>query len=320
MRRRVWCSVIQLDSISSLLVSLPGMIRAGDHDTAEPRNVHDWELTKDMTNLPPSRSLSHETPMAYLITKGRILRALRGILDSLSSLRPDSYDFVLNLEEELSWAHLQVPPHLQLSFSVNSADDHPSLISRRVQLDFLYHQGMCLLHRKFFAQGRFDTRLSHSRRRCIESAVALLSLQEMLHREAKTRGSVRASHWFRIPVASHDFILAAMILCLELRKKSEEAPNHDTLSWTRDTQQNVMLQGLETSCNIWKEIQIGSLEAWKVHRVLSSTLEILGVGEKVGSLRPGGMPISSSEQIMSPLDGEILPPAGDIDWVSWHTR
>jgi hypothetical protein len=138
MRRRVWCSVVQIDAISSLLVGLPSMIRSVDHDTAEPRNVDDWELTKDMTHLPPSRPLSHETPIAYLIAKSRILRIVGDILDFLSSLRPDSYEVVLDLEKELSQAHLQVPPHLRLSSPVNSADDHPALISKRIQLEYLY--------------------------------------------------------------------------------------------------------------------------------------------------------------------------------------
>jgi hypothetical protein len=82
------------------------MIRSVDHDIAEPRNVHDWELTKDMTHLPPSRPLLHETPVAHLIAKSRILRIMGGILDFLSSLRPDSYDVILDLEEELQQAYL----------------------------------------------------------------------------------------------------------------------------------------------------------------------------------------------------------------------
>lgn len=305
------------------------MIRTVDCDTAQPLNVYDWELTKDMTDLPPSRPLSQETPIAYLLSKGRILGALRGILDFQSSLGSDSYDSVLKLEEELSLAHLQVPPHLQLTNSIKSANDHPSIISRGVQLEYLYHQGMCLLHRKFFAQSRFDSSFSRSREQCIESAEALLSLQDMLHREAKTRGPITTSHWFRIPLASHDFILAAMMLCLELRRTREETPHAEKISWTGDTRQKNMLQSLETSCNIWKEAQMSSLEAWKVHRVLSSMLDTFGIGEKVSSLIPGGMPTSSSpdsEQLFPRIGnasssyGQNFPPGGDVDWVSWYTE
>lgn len=325
MRRRVWCSVVQLDIISSLLLGLPTMIRAVDFDTTEPLNVHDWELTKDMIDLPRSRPLSQETPMVYLIAKGRILRAMRGILEFLSSLRPESYDTVLNLEEELSQAHVQVPPHLQLSSSRNVAGDHPSLISRQVQLQFLYHQGMCLLHRKFFTQGRFDSRFSRSRARCIESAAALLSLQDMLYKDAKARNSVNTSQWFRIPLASHDFILAAVILCLELRKEWEEAPLTEQKSWAQNTQHKAILLSLETSCNIWKEIRMSSLEAWKVYQVLSSMLDTFGVDGKADQLNPRGTlysPLLDSEQCfpgveeLSPSNGEIFQPEGDIDWVS----
>jgi hypothetical protein len=110
---------------------------------------------------------------------------------------------------------------------------HPSLISRTVQLQFLCHQGMCLLHWKFFTQGRVDSRFSRSYERSVESAAALLSLQDMVHKDAKSRDSVNTSQWLRIPLASHDFILAAMILCLELSKKWEEIPRTEQNLWAQ---------------------------------------------------------------------------------------
>ena len=305
------------------------MIRAADHDTAEPRAIDDWEMTNDMTCLPPYRPLSQETPMAYLIAKGRILKAFGGILDFLGSLRPDSYDAVLDLEEALSQARSQVPPHLLLSSPSNSADDHPSLISRRVQLEFMYHQGMCVLHRRFFTAARLDNRFSNSRARCIESAVALLSLQDMLHREANARGSMIASHWFRIPLASHDFILAAVILCLELRWREEEEGSKETTipQIANNTQQRaVVLQSLQTSCKVWKEVQSSSVDARKVYRVLSSMLETLGVGDEVcSSALQDETPTSTSPDVRQPfldcgneipLDGDFVSPTEDIDWVS----
>lgn len=163
---------------------------------------------------------------------------------------------------------------------------------------------------------------SHSRRRCIESVIALLSLQGMSNREVETKGSVRASHWFRIPPASHDFTLATMILCLELRRKGEGAPNGDKVL-SGDSQESPMLQGLQTSRNMWREVQASSPEAWKAYRVLSSMLGVdEGVGEGVGALSAGGMPVSSSSDSEQPflgfnnvqtLSGDSVPPAGDID-------
>ena len=327
MRRRVWCGVVQLDALSSFLAGLPSMIRSVDHDTAEPRSLYDWELTKDMVDLLPSRPPSCETPIAYFIAKSRILRALGGIVDFLSSLRPDSYDVVLALDEKLSQAHLQVPPHLQLNTLANSRDDHPSLISRRLQLEFLYHQGMCVLHRKFMARGRLDSRFLLSHNRCIESAVVLLSLQDVLHKEAKTRGPVRASHLYHVSLTSQDFILAAIILCLELRRRNRDgATKCQGISRTTTSQENTILQGLETSYNIWKELQMDSAEAWKVYRVLSNMFQMLGVGEGGASSTPTGVGVFSSDSGQyflgfengSALDGERVPHTMDFDWVSLH--
>lgn len=264
--------------------------------------------------------------MAYLIAKSRMLRALGEILDFLGSLRSDAYDAVLNLEVELSRAHLQVPPYLLLSGRTNSADDHPSLISKRVQLEYLYHQGICMLHRRFFPQGRRDSRFSNSRERCIESALALLSLQDALHREATARGSLIACRWFRIPLASHDFILAAMILCLELRwRKEEEGSKEMKGPASRDDQQKAMLQSLQQSCNVLKQVQSSSADAWKVYSVLSSMLETLGEGERMGSSTHNGTPTSIPSDMQQPfvgfengsaLEGTSVPPLVDIDWVS----
>ena len=149
--------------------------------------------------------------MAYLIAKSRVLRIIGGILDFLSSLRSDSYNVILGLEEELSQAHLQVPPQLRLSSPVNSADHHPSLISKRIQLEYLYYKEcVCCTENSSQRAGSMSTQ------RCVESAMPLLSLQETLHQEIKAIESAKASHWFRIPLTIQDSILSSMILYMEL--------------------------------------------------------------------------------------------------------
>jgi hypothetical protein len=71
---------------------------------------------------------------------------------------------------------------------------------------------------------------------------------------------------------------------------------------------------------------MSSLEAWKVHQVLSSMLDTFGVGEKADKFKPQGNAVLTlivdSEQRfpgveeVSPSNGEVFLPEGDIDWVS----
>jgi hypothetical protein len=157
------------------------MIYGVTTDTAEPRNLHDWELSKDMAGLPPSRPPEEATPIAYTITMARLLGALGKIVRYLSALQPVSYEVVVQLDNDLLQSHLKVPPHLLMRRRLGTAEDHESLDHRRTQFEFLYRQGACMLHRKFFTQSRIDARYSLSRQRCVELPIMLLQMQNMFY-------------------------------------------------------------------------------------------------------------------------------------------
>lgn len=131
-----------MDSLTSFLTGLPGMIRSSDIDTAEPINVYDWELTEDMTELPSPQPETTPTPVSYLLVKGRILRCLGRIMDFLSALGQYSYSEVMKLDEEMVTAFKGIPPFLRMQGTESSlGPDSESIVNRRVQLVFLHHQG-----------------------------------------------------------------------------------------------------------------------------------------------------------------------------------
>lgn len=323
MRRRIWCAILTSDAISSFVVGLPGMIRAVDHDTAEPRNIHDWELYEGMTELPPSRPPSEVTPVSYLIAKTRLFRPLGAVVDFVSSLRPDSYDVALQIDKQLSRAHFQLPPHLQMRDLEESASDLSSDVNRRVQLEFLFHQGVCVLHRRFLVPGRLDSRFAHSHEQCIKSAVVLLNLQSILYEFAKMTDSVKAQHWYHVSCISQEFILPAVILCLDLRHRKKGLTEGGTpRSWSGDPQQKAMLEALTTACKIWRAVQDISPETWKVYRVLSQLLEALGVDEEDSSSipqkrapKPSTPGQDFASHILDQNNGTSFTEM-DIDWVS----
>ncbi|KAI9811903.1 MAG: hypothetical protein M1827_005254 [Pycnora praestabilis] len=313
MRRRVWNFVSQVDSLVSFHVGLPSMVRSVESDTTVPRNIFDWELYEEMTELPPSRPSFDATPVAYLIAKNHLLRAVGDIVQYLSSLNPDRYEVVLTLDEKLDGAHTKVPPHLQMRNLEDSVQDPPGLVSQRIQIDHLYHQGMCALHRRFLARARTEKAFALSRRRCIDSSMALLSQQYGLHRST-TLHLPKASRWCSIPLIRNDFILAAMILCLDLQHEKEQQLHKDGLTIShQDGQRPEILRALEVAHGIWNavqsDVQTTSAEARKVYRVLSIMLEKLDKGDKMAPRMHQGPTTSfpMSETDHSQQEGASMP-------------
>jgi hypothetical protein len=322
MRRRVWSFVHRTDALTSFLVGQPCSIREHTHDTQLPSNLYDWELSEDITELPPSRPISDPSPVSYLIVKGSILLVIGKIVNFLSDLGPHPYERVLELDAQLEASFVNLPDFFRPQGFDNVENESPSLVNRRIQLEFLYHQGMCVLHRKFFTQGRLDPRFRKSYTRCTESALALLVEQYFLYTQA-IKGSLIARHWYRVSYTSHSYILAAMILVLDIRHRRMEAYSED--SGIVCTLQVDICNAIQNACVIWKQKsdEKDSAEAVKVYQVLSNMLSTLGVGENSETTKP--------EQVMAEPDlpsahpelySTLVPPLDmDIDWVSypsWH--
>ena len=329
MRRRVWYSILTLDSVSSFMVGLPSMIRAVDHDTAEPRNIHDWELYDGISELPASRPWTEVTPVSYLIAKARLLRPLGAVMDFVSSLQHDSYEKALQIDEQLSTAYHQMPSHIRIRDIERTARYSPATVNRMVQVELLFHHGVCVLHRQFLVRSRHGTQFARSREQCINSAIAILNQQSILYEVGKATDSVNAVYWFRVSPISQVFALPAVILCLDLRYRKESTDGNYTKSSDEVHENKAVLEALRTAYNIWKEAQNLSPDSQKVFRVLSQLFENLGIDTQddcVNSQKselPASIPDQSAathsdqfalEQNTSPSIDEM-----DIDWVSLRT-
>jgi len=84
--------IFQLDLVTSALVGLPRIIRGGETDTAEPKNLLDADFDEDMTELPHPRPSTDVTPVAYAIFKTRLLRQLGFIVDQINAINPPPYE------------------------------------------------------------------------------------------------------------------------------------------------------------------------------------------------------------------------------------
>ncbi|TVY38561.1 Pyrrolocin cluster transcription factor [Lachnellula occidentalis] len=328
MRRRIWFFIIRIDSLTSFQAGLPSMIGSLKYDTLEPRSLHNSEVYEGMTELPPSRPKGEQTPVAYMLAKGTIVRVVGEIGDLLNSLDTYSYDDVLKLDAELIRCHAELPPYLQFGSLSDRKVNESYIYNGTVQLELLYHQGICVLHRKFLSKGAFDKKYERSRLQCVQSALALLSLQRALYSDATlSDGRLRFTrHWYRFTYTSETFILAAMILCLDLKHRKVEASLRNN-NFDSDKLETI-LTALHGSREIWghaKGLTIESAaDAWKVHRVLTC---MLGNSEKwttdsrlpegldpvpqaAGGLFPDGA-IDTMELVDDPFDM-------NLDWTAWN--
>ena len=278
MRRRVWTYVRQADVLFSFQIGLPSMIRSGDCDTDLPRNIYDDEINEDSRELPPSRSRSAPTPISYMIAKAETTFTFGKVVEQSHSLDACSYEMVMKHDANLRGIRAHIPPHLRLRPLEESPMDPANLIMQRFNLSILYNKGQCVLHRKFLDCARGNPRYAHSRRACIDSSMELLHHQVTLHHEFRSGGRLHNMQWALTSITSHDFLLAAMIVCLELyygaQEDSASKSAGELYTWGLE-RRGEMIQALEASKNIWKEQRDQSIEAYKASEMLTVMLTML---------------------------------------------
>jgi len=277
-RRRVWTFVRQSDLLFSFQVGLPSMIRLGDCDTELPRNLFDDEFDEDTKIMPHSRPTTEATPVSYMRVKATMAFAFGKVVERLHSVTPINYDEVMTLDQNLRETRAEYPPHLRLRSIDDSLMDPGALVMQRINLSILYHKGQCVLHRKFIARARENNRYAHSRRTCIDSSMDLLGHQATLHFESKPGRRLSGMKIFTSSLTTHDFLLAAVIICLDLHYGAEpeipERGSADMYTWGLERRGD-MIRALEISAEIWAETKDQSMEAYKARDLITVMLTCL---------------------------------------------
>lgn len=285
-RRRVWTFIRQSDLLFSFQIGLPSMIRMGDCDAEMPRNLYDDEIDEDIKALPPSRPATEATPVSYMIAKASMTSALAKIIESLHSSSTCTYDDILALDQNLREARAEFPPHLRLRSIEESSLDPGPIVMQRFSLSILYHKGQCVLHRKYLARARENNRYAHSRRTCVDSSMDLLRHQETLHYESLPGRRLHGMKVFISSLTAHDFLLAAMIVCLDLWYGAEAEgagrSSGDLYTWGLERRAD-MIQALEISNSIWAETRDESMEAYKASETLTIMLKKLKYNQTNGA-------------------------------------
>jgi hypothetical protein len=310
MRRRIWAYVRQMDTMFSFQLALPSMIRNSDCDASLPRNIFEDEFGPDSKTLPPARPFTEPTPVSYMITKAQISFEFGGIQEEINTVagKAVSYDDILKRDNRLRELKMNMAPHLRLRPIEECTHDPATLLMQRFNLDIFWQKTMCVLHRKYIARARQNPRYAHSRRACVDASMEILRHQAQLYRESQPGGRMRSMKWFISSLTKHDFLLGAMVVCLDLHYDAvseflpTSPPNYDKYFWT-PAQKADMMQALEQSQLIWKGSADSSMEAYKAAQILDIILDKI----KVCKSSPPDAPTSTAEAFAQFDDKDLQP-------------
>lgn len=294
MRRRIWTTILQLDLVLSLEMGLPRSATDTHIDTKQPRNLRDCDFDEDTAEMPPPRSETEWTPVLPLIAKGRLISTLGLICDVNADINPPSYDEVIKVDALLEDVHNRaIPPVLRWKTLPHSITDGPSLVIQRVSVETTYYKSRILLYRRALIS--CPARHSQERNRihgksvqiCLDSALKILSFQQMLHEESQPFGRFCQLRWKVTHIFNQDVLLATSVLCLYLQdvEKFEVPETSGQTTWLPRAEE--IRQRLTISHKIWLQMSTASAEAAKVAKALSIVL-----GSKEASTEGGSGPAS----------------------------
>jgi len=181
----------------------------------------------------------------------------------------------LELDKRLQEAHDLMPSFLKMPPTNACLTDPPGLIMQRYILEFLYQKARCVLHRKYLTETGSELRYTYSRWTCINAAKEILRHQPDLFLDMQPGGRLNREKWVSTSLHNHDFVLAAMIVCLELsrnsdpRAQSKESSNGFAVVFEG---RESLVRSLEVSYQIWRAKLRHSVDARKAFGALTIML------------------------------------------------
>ena len=206
------------------------------------------------------------------------MRAYGLVVEFLHRVQPQIYEEVLKLDLILMETRNIIPSHLQLRTLSEMAHDPPSKIMERYILQAFWHKSVCVLHRKYW-----NSKPSHhqanegpffySRKTCVASSMELLGFQESMHQASRPGGCLFTMKWYNFTSTKHDFLLAAMVICLDLMSTNNFGCDAQGQVCTVTPAEK--LNAIHKSRAIWAEIVDESLDAKRAVSILDAVLKKL---------------------------------------------
>lgn len=275
MRRRTWYLIYGLDVLLSFSLGMPSIARGFQADTRLPRNLHNEDMSPNMTDLPCERPDSELTLVLYTIAKAKILSVFAPAADAAHAVTPPIYPEIMELDQRLDEIYRSMPPAYRMKSLEESVGEPPDVVMNRLNLELLYQKTRCVLHRTYLAKAHSDSRYEHSRKECLEASLALLELQTMIYHACQPGGQLVRCSWYYSSLTSHDFLLAAMLLCLEinlLRETKIKQPENYCQGPFSCTE---IFGALENATRIWDSYEDDLIDATDTKKAVRAFRQIL---------------------------------------------
>ncbi|KAK9235108.1 fungal-specific transcription factor domain-containing protein [Lipomyces kononenkoae] len=321
MRRRLWHAVVQLDVLLSFQMGMPSMIPSESCDTEPPGNLNDADISPNMEFLPASRPLTDSTPVLYTIIKCGLMNLFRKVIvHTQPAILSPSYAVTIELDGTLRQAYAAIPEDFKMRPISQSFLVPSGMIINRCTLELLNLKGIMVLHRRYLNTEEFDQRWDYSRRACIDAALLVLTRQVDIYEATQPGGQLYDDRWMVSSLTAHDFLLASMVLCLNLSvlmrssnsgilargSSSSSSSSLDTYPLSLCTNQ---MDALLNSQRIWAGQSTYSKEAHTASLILQLMItKVQGIDDKTRirggetnktQIRGGETKVNNSETITS---------------------
>ncbi|KAI0394668.1 hypothetical protein F5Y17DRAFT_427056 [Xylariaceae sp. FL0594] len=300
-RRRAWFFIEVFDVLFSFQQGVPPIIRDDECDTESPSNLFDADFDENVEKLPASRPPSEPTSALYLCIKSKLCRILRRVLRQTLSIKTPRYEDVLRLHHELEQYHSQIPAPLQIKpIQSYSFTDQTHDIMHRLMLEMMYQKSLCVLHRPYLNREKNNPDFEVSRRICREAALRILDLHAEYAEQSKPGGRMSEDKYMLSSLTIHDFLIASMILCLDLIENASTSSAKD---------RSRKLQALRTSYDIWSSKKAQSQEAAHATRIVGAILQKVSMAEAPRLPPPPSQGEIRGASIARLLNNDVQPPS-----------
>ncbi|KAL7953191.1 hypothetical protein V8C34DRAFT_321443 [Trichoderma compactum] len=300
MRRRCWFQIQSSDLLFSFQNGMPPIITQETCDVGYPTNLTDDDFDEACVSLPEPRPPTDPLPILAYITKSKLCFVMRRVVRHVLAVAPALYSETIALDRELREWHESVPACLRIRTIRNTAfADANYTIMHRLMLELMYLKSLCVLHRPYLTTHKHDAEYNASRR-----------MQAELDIETGSGGRMYEDRFMVSNLTLHHFLLAAMIICLDL-SESTDIDSEERLK---------RITTLRTAYSIWSARSTTSADALHASRVLHAILTRIDSPSTTTSTNPGPMmstPSSSPLQIYDSVPAmsddsmhQIMPASG----------
>lgn len=216
MRRRTFFAVEAMDLLLSFQAGMPPILNEKYIDADAPRNLFDSDFDEDCEELPPGRPMTEPTPMLYCYYKRQQIKFLRSVACHALAFVPPPYEETMMHDEELHKMHEALPACVRIQPLSLSFIESTQTITIRLNIELLYLRSVCVLHRRYLSYEKSDPRYNYSRKACVDSALQALKYEAELYYACQPGGRFYREKWVASSLILYDFLLAAMLICLDL--------------------------------------------------------------------------------------------------------